>query len=101
MRASIGRGLLAAALLTGAGLGARGYTGTYHVTVTNTGSEPAGAGVRIVEPVAGSFRKVRPSGMCWYGRLVEGRQALNCDLPGGSLDPGEVRKFRVDAEALT
>nr|WP_221381844.1 hypothetical protein [Actinoplanes polyasparticus] len=125
MRTLIGRGLTAAALLAGATLGAaapaqaaepgltvsatrlvfepgeHGYTGTYHVTVTNTGSAAVGAAVKIVEPVAGAFRQLRPGVACMFAEPVDGRRTLDCDLPGGSLAPGQVRKFRVDAEALT
>ncbi len=125
MRTVIGRGLIAASLLTGAALGVaapaqaadtdlaisatrlvlepgeRGYTGTYHVTVTNTGDEPAGASVRIVEPVAGSFRGLRPSEACLYDGPVSGRRVIGCGLPGGELAPGEVRKFRIDFGVLT
>ncbi|MDY7089122.1 MAG: hypothetical protein SYR96_28950 [Actinomycetota bacterium] len=82
--------------------GERGYTGTYHVTVTNTGDEPAHANVRVVEPVAGSFRQLRPGGGgCLIRFLGPGPTANDCVVPGGAIQPGEVRKFRVDLVVLT
>ncbi|GID31806.1 hypothetical protein [Paractinoplanes brasiliensis] len=123
----LGRGLLTAAVVSTAALGVatapaqaapadltvsatrlvlepgeRGYTGTYHVTITNAGDEATSAGVRILEPIAASFRQLRPGGGGCLTRFTEsGRTANDCVVPGGAVQPGEVRRFRVDFGVLT
>ncbi len=125
MRGLVARGLVVAAVVAGVGLGVsgpaqaaaedltvsatrlvfepgeRGYTGTYHVTVTNTGVEPTYANVRIVEPVTGAFVGLRPNEACLTDWSGPGPNAHVCTVPGGQIAPGAARKFRVDLAVLT
>jgi hypothetical protein len=126
---TLGRGLLAAAVVSSAVLGVatapaqaaadpadltisatrlvfepgeRGYTGSYQVSITNTGDEAQYANVRVVEPVAGSFRELRPGGGgCITEFLSSGRTANVCFVPGDAIQPGATRRFRVSLVALT
>lgn len=122
----LSRGVLTAAVLSGAALGVaapaqaaetdltisatrlvlepgqRGYTGTYHVTVTNTGDEPAVADLRVIETTPGAWRGLRPDdSYCFTDTWGTTPVGYLCELPGGEVAPGEIRKFRIDMGVLT
>ncbi|MGN9811791.1 hypothetical protein ACTMSW_20825 [Micromonospora sp. BQ11] len=82
---------------------ARGYRGSLQVELTYQGSEPGRARYVITEPVPGSYVNLEWGTSCYSGgeALPDGRIRVECDVPGGELQPGERRAFTIDFEVLT
>jgi hypothetical protein len=125
VRKNIGRGLVAAAAVVVATVGAagvahaatptidvqagrlvlepsaRGYHGSLPVAVTYHGDQPNYANISIIEPVAGAFTGLRPEDACVVSPREDGRREIGCGVPGGDLQPGERRRFVLDFDVLT
>ncbi|WP_422772861.1 hypothetical protein ACN28C_07750 [Plantactinospora sp. WMMC1484] len=80
-----------------------GYRGSLQAELTYRGSEPGRATYVITEPVPGSYQNLEWGISCYSGGeyLPDGRVRVECDVPGGNLQPGEQRTFSVDFEVLT
>ncbi|WP_341718092.1 hypothetical protein QQG74_30650 [Micromonospora sp. FIMYZ51] len=80
-----------------------GYRGSLDVQLTYQGSAPGRARYVITEPIPGSYQNDEWGITCYSGgkRLSDGRIRVECDVPGGELQPGEVRDFTIDFEVLT
>ncbi|WP_147252624.1 hypothetical protein [Micromonospora endolithica] len=81
----------------------RGYRGSLEAEVTYQGSEPGRARYVITEPVPHSYVNLEWGISCYSGgtALPDGRIRVECDVPGGELQPGERRAFTIDFEVLT
>ncbi|MBE1485192.1 hypothetical protein [Plantactinospora soyae] len=81
----------------------RGYRGSLQVELTYQGAEPGRATYVITEPVPGSYENLEWGVTCYSGgdRLPDGRVRVECDVPGGELQPGEQRAFAIDFQVLT
>ncbi|MEE6260459.1 hypothetical protein [Plantactinospora sonchi] len=80
-----------------------GYRGALEVELTHQGSEPGRATYVITEPVPGSYQNLEWGMSCYSGgeALPDGRIRVECDVPGGELQPGEQRAFTIDFQVLT
>ncbi|MFG1675580.1 hypothetical protein [Micromonospora sp. NPDC049282] len=81
----------------------RGYRGSLEVDLTYNGTEPGRARYVITEPIPGSYQNAEWGVSCYSSGdfLPDGRVRVECDVPGGELQPGEHRSFRVDFWVLT
>ncbi|GGM21144.1 hypothetical protein GCM10011608_02220 [Micromonospora sonchi] len=79
----------------------RGYRGTLPVTVTNRGRASTSFSLKILEPVAGSFRDAGPDAPCLpYDELTDGRRTFDCS-PSLYLRSGETKQAFLTFEVLT
>ncbi|WCN80952.1 hypothetical protein [Micromonospora sp. LH3U1] len=78
-----------------------GYQGTLPVTITNRSRIAEYYSIQVLEPVAGSFDGLRPTGACVNGGRVENRRVMACGVDGPDLKPGERRTLSVTFEVRT
>ncbi len=78
----------------------RGYAGSLPVTVNHRGDTAALLDLTITEPVPGAFTGTTPDSPCLSGAAQPVR-TIYCQVPGGTLQPGERRRFTIDFRVLT